>query len=512
MEKKSTDAAYAVEELIEYAVCHLSMREEDRIYARNALLAALRLEEPSQKQPSKASITQMIVPDRIINELVTYAVSAGIISSEESGLFDTYLMGLVTPVPSAVIDTFRKIKEESGSEAACLYLYNLSIKNNYIRYTDVQKNICWMAPTKKADLEITINLSKPEKDNKEIQKLKSMPQSSYPKCLLCKENVGYYGRLNHPARENLRTIPVTLDGAKWHMQFSPYVYYNEHCIVFSDTHSPMVINDSTFRKLADFEEQFPNYFIGSNACLPIVGGSILVHEHFQGGNHAMPMHKAKIYKEYQSPYEGVSLSTLDWYNSVVHMESKNKEQLAKAAAALNAAWVNYSDESVDVIAKTSEQHNAVTPIMRRNGQNYIIDMILRNNRTSKEYPDGIFHAHPQYHNIKKEGIGIIEVMGLFILPARLKREIEGMKEFLTGIKKFTPKVTADEAHPLKAHFGMISDILKKYGNEMSPEDADIVIREYINDVCKKILECTAVFKDTEQGHAAFDRFLGSLKA
>lgn len=508
MGRKSVDAAFLIEELLEYAKLHLSMREEDRPFIRNSLLACLKIDLPSEKQPSTVALEKMITPDRILNDLVSYAIGEGITDEEQRQLFDTYIMGLVTPAPSAVVDKFDRIKVAESPEKACDFLYDLSIKNNYIRFTDIQKNILWKAPTRKAELEITINLSKPEKDNKEVERLKNLPQVGYPKCLLCRENEGYYGRLNHPARQNLRTIPVTLDGKPWHMQFSPYVYYEQHCIVFSDEHSPMVLDHSTYRKLMDFVDAFPNYFIGSNACLPIVGGSILAHEHYQGGKHLMPLHMSKKLTSYASEkYPDVEFSTLDWYNTVVHLESANKESLFEAACSIHDVWWSYTDESVDIVAKTKQQHNAITPIVRFSDGKYVLDMILRNNLTSEEFPEGIFHAHPEHHNIKKESIGLIEAMGLFILPARLQRELAGVTEYITGRKKFTPKVTQDENHPLRHHFGMIRSIIKKYSNELSEDDAQIVIREYINETCEKILQNTAVFKDNDQGIEAFDKFL-----
>lgn len=494
-----------MERLLAYGREKFGLSPEDEMFARNELLGLFQLDRPAERAVDACGLS----PAEVLEPLVAYAVEHGIIAEEESSLFDTLLMGVLLPSPSAVIGKFHADCEQLGIRQALLNFYRMCIDSNYIRMADVSRNIIWEAPTEKGNLVITINLSKPEKDNKEIARLKSLPQAGYPKCMLCFENIGYRGRLNFPARQTLRFVPVTLDGEQWYMQYSPYVYYNEHCIVFSKEHKPMVMNESTFRKLLDFVDRFPCYFIGSNACLPIVGGSILSHEHFQGGGYEMPMHRCGIRKAFKSPSEGVSVGILDWFNSVVEIASEDRAKALACAERIRAAWSDYSDESVDVLAETKDRHNAITPVVRKKGSLYIIDLILRNNRTNEQYPDGIFHAHPEHHNIKKEGIGLIEVMGLFILPGRLQKQCAAMAEYLTGEKAYRKEELADAAHPLYVHREMIAKLVGRWGTELSREQADERIRAYINDTCADILRNTAVFKETTEGQEAFARFLYS---
>lgn len=494
-----------IEELLAYGREKFALSPEDEMFARNELLWLFRLEQPAAQAVEYCDRT----PAEVLEPLVAYAVEHGIIAAEESSLFDTLLMGVLLPAPSAVIGKFHEDCEKVGVRQALLNFYRMCVDSNYIRMADVSRNIIWEAPTQKGDLVITINLSKPEKDNKEIARLKNLPQSGYPKCMLCFENIGYHGRLNFPARQTLRFVPVTLDNEQWYMQYSPYVYYNEHCIVFSGEHKPMVMNESTFRKLLDFVDSFPCYFIGSNACLPIVGGSILSHEHYQGGGYEMPMHRCGIRTAFKSPVEGVSVGILDWFNSVVEISSENRAEALACAELIRAAWDNYSDESVDILANTTERHNAITPIVRKKGSLYIIDLILRNNRTNEQYPDGIFHAHPEHHNIKKEGIGLIEVMGLFILPGRLQKQCAAMAEYLTGEKLYREDELADSEHPLYIHRKMIAKLVARWGTALTREQADEKIRSYINETCTDILCNTAVFKGTSEGQEAFARFLHS---
>lgn len=496
-----------VADLVEYASIHLSLDEADRLYSRNALYNLLNVHTDEDVTVDRAALSALEVPDTLLTPLSDYAVQNGIIEEEYRALFETALMGTVTMKPSEVNRKFEADIKALGVRKALLNFYDQSIKSNYIKMTDVKRNLWWLHECDGAPLEITVNLSKPEKDNKEIARLKAMPATGFPKCMLCKENVNYQGRLNFPARQTLRFVPLTLNGERWYMQYSPYVYYNEHCIVFSEQHAPMTMNRTTFIKFADFVDTFPCYMIGSNACIPIVGGSILTHEHYQGGEHVMPMHHAKpVYHFTHERFPEVDICITDWYNSNIRLITKNREQMIDAAEYIFNFWQEYSDESVGVIARTTEGHNAVTPILRKlEDGTYSLDMLLRNNRTDETYPDGIFHAHPEYHNIKKEGIGLIEAMGLFILPGRLQKESAGIAEYLTG--KRTDKDYLDEANVLYKHRGMIEELIASAGTACTDEQADKLIKAYIGGVCRKILDNTAVFKKDEKGVKAFFTFM-----
>ena len=357
---------------------------------------------------------------------------------------------------------------------------------------------------------ITINLSKPEKDPKAILAAKNAPQTAYPKCMLCKECVGFSGNAARPARQTLRTIPIILNNEVWHFQFSPYVYFENHCIALSDEHRPMHIDADTFERMFDFVELFPDYFIGSNADLPIVGGSILSHDHYQGGSKVLPEMSAPSKKYFtHSSFENVKVSIVDWYNSVIRLEGKDRKEVKELAAHILKCWREYSDKNVDISAKTrNEPHNTVTPIARFNDENhYVIDMILRNNRTDKAHPFGIFHPTEDLHNIKKEGIGIIEALGLFILPGRLASEAHGIRDILTGKTPLDFKALSDESNPLSKHIGMIAQLANDFGTSLTEEEAATRVTDYINDACVRILDCTAVFKHDEKGEQAFDRFM-----
>ena len=494
-----------IENLLAYGREKFALSPEDEMFARNELIALFGLDQPAEHCFDACSLS----PAEVLRPLVAYAIEKGMISAEESTLFDTLLMGVVLPAPSAVIDRFRRDSRNLGVREALKNFYRTCIDSNYIRMADVSRNIVWEAPTEKGNLVITINLSKPEKDNREIARLKNLPQSGYPKCMLCFENIGYRGRLNFPARQTLRFVPVTLDGEQWYLQYSPYVYFNEHCIVFSREHKPMVMDESTFRKLIDFVDTFPCYFIGSNACLPIVGGSILSHEHFQGGGYEMPMHRCGIRKAFLSPVKDVRIGILDWFNSVVEIASEDRFKALECAERVRAAWSGYTDESVGILAETDAPHNAITPIVRKRGATYIIDLILRNNRTDATYPEGIFHAHPEHHNIKKEGIGLIEAMGVFILPGRLQRQCAEMAEILSGGLPYEPESLKDAEHPLCVHRHMLAALAEKLGCGLTRETAEAEIRAYIDRTCADILRDTAVFKETPEGQAAFAAFLRS---
>lgn len=498
---------YHVNNLIEYAKQHLRMREDDLLFCKNAVMNLLDLHKDTDGEcetPDVEGISLAEVPDSYVKPLSDYAVEKGLVDEADRGLFETALLGAVTPIPSQVNDYFKSDMEKLGERQALLNLYDLGIKSNYIKLTDVRRNIYWKYAGKKCDLEITINLSKPEKDNKEIARLKNAPATGYPKCMLCEENVGYKGRLGFPARQTLRFVPIKLNNEEWNMQYSPYMYYDEHCIIFSKKHSPMILERATFVKLLEFTKIFPDYIAGSNACLPIVGGSILTHEHYQGGGHLMPVHFTAPRWHFIHPkFPELRFSVQEWYNSDVRIHGQDLQKVADGAEYIRSVWQDYSDEKVGIIARTSDPHNAITPIARKIGDEYTMDMLLRNNRVSEEYPDGIFHAHPEYHNIKKEGIGLIEAMGLFILPGRLDKECKAISLILQG------KGEEDYNNPesvLYKHKEMIKKLLETH-HGVSASEAEQAIRDYIGEVCENILLNTAVFKDDTDGRDAFLRFM-----
>ncbi len=494
-----------IEQLLTYARAHLGLRGYDVYYARNLLMAELKVTEPYKgelSQEEKERIAAMTVPDEFVESLCRIAREKNLADEGMEPSFAAKIIGFLTPSPEKVIENFNDIREKEGIEKACLYLYNLSIKNNYIQKTAIEKNIKWRADFEDNFIEITINLSKPEKDNKDILRQLKQPATSYPPCALCIENLGFEGNLSKPPRQNIRVVPVKLDGEEWFVQYSPYLYYDEHCIAISMEHRPMKVDRSTFLRLLDFVDIFPHYFIGSNASLPIVGGSILSHEHYQGGGYKMPLHYAADRKFYDSKMEGVSVSTVEWYNSVVRIKSADRQKLYTVACKVYEKWLDYSNEECGIISKTSEQHNALTPIMRKEKGQYVLEIILRNNRTSEEHPDGIFHAHAEYHNIKKEGIGLIEAMGLYILPGRLKKQTEEIKKILCGEREY--------GDDLEVHKHMIERLLSENKAPMREEDARRAITEYINEVCRQILINTAVFKPDEKGKKAFDNFMSGI--
>ncbi len=505
------DGKILTEKLITYAKYHLHLNDRDQIYFRNILLRELKLDQPTEETLDLEFIKDLSVPDIIVNDLEQYAVENGLVQAGLENLFSTYIFGILSPLPSVVNATFREIKENSGIEKACEYFYNLSVKNNYVQKTAIGRNLKWEYPDGDKYLEITINLSKPEKDNKEIAKLLTAPKKAkYPACLLCKENEGFEGTPTHPARENIRTISLELGKEKWFVQYSPYAYYNEHMIAISESHTPMHIGKDTIDKITDFVDYFPNYMIGTNASLPIIGGSILNHEHFQGGGHLMPMHHAPVKVQLKSEkYPNVKVGIVDWYNSVIRLESDNRKEIKSFATDIITSWETYTDESCGIYANTGEvKHNSLSPVCRKDGNVYIIDMILRNNRTNSEYPDGIFHAHPEYHNIKKEGIGLIEAMGLFILPGRLKKQLNMIAEILCKKVDYDEQELFKKDNYLYAHKDMIKSLVEEgYSKDM--EDAQNRITERVNKICKNILFNTAVFKQDKNGQDGFLRFLNA---
>lgn len=492
----------AIEQLLDYATKNLSLDKYDIHYTRNALLDNFKLgaTAPQGELPAYDDIQD------VVDFMIDYAIAKGLTTEDERLLYETRIFGIVTPAPSSIILKYDITEAMQGVESATDYLYDLSCANNYLRLKDINKNIMWDYKGSRGDLVVTINLSKPEKDPKQIAAaLKA--KTGYPACMLCPSNVGYAGNAAHPARQTLRTIPVTLNGEQWWIQFSPYQYYSKHLIAFCDEHRPMKVNHDCIARLVDFVDQFPHFFMGSNAALPIVGGSILTHDHYQGGGKSLPMFKAPVRKAFKSPIKGASIEIVDWYNSVVRVSSKKKLVAIETANYVLEQWFEYSDESVNILCKTDAQHNAVTPIARYEDDKYIIDMILRNNRTDEAHPYGIYHPTEDLHNIKKEGIGIIEVMGTFILPGRLDKELKAIQEYLTGKVAFNYEEVANENHPLTKHKDMIKTLIEKNGTANSEENAKKAVTDYINNACEQILECTAVFKNNEQGRNAFDKFM-----
>ena len=492
----------AIGALVDYAVTHGLAEDADRHYLVNALLEKLGLDDydPVGDVPFEGL-------DDILDTLVDYAAEQGLLKSESitgRDLFDTALMGAVTPRPSDVIETFRSLYGESP-EKATDWFYQFSQDTNYIRATRVAKDIRWSVPSEFGDIDISINLSKPEKDPRDIAAAKTAKQSAYPKCQLCLENEGYAGRMNHPARQNHRIIPVTINESHWGFQYSPYVYYNEHCIVLNGEHVPMKIDRAAFRKLFDFVGQFPHYFLGSNADLPIVGGSILSHDHFQGGRYEFAMAKAPYESTFTVPgYEDVEAGIVHWPLSVIRLRGEDDEKIIDLADHILKAWRGYTDEAAFIFAETDgEPHNTITPIARKRDGKFELDLALRNNITTEECPLGVYHPHAEYHHIKKENIGLIEVMGLAILPARLKTEMALLAECLTGDKKL-------EDYPeLEQHAAWAKEIAARR-TDLNKDTVDDILKEEIGHVFVHVLEDAGVYKCTEEGRAAFERFIATL--
>jgi UDPglucose--hexose-1-phosphate uridylyltransferase len=492
-----------IEDLLLYATTKMSLCLEDKVYARNQLLELFEVEPSDREGEEKDFQTEILDP------LVKYAIIEGITSEGSEIRFETKVMGLVTPSNGLVVKNFEELKNISGIEEATQYLYNISLSSNYIRLCDIKKNICWHTEGNNGKVGITINLSKPEKDAKQVLAERNFKGNKYPKCLLCLDNLGFCGTATHPARQTLRAVPINLNGESWHIQYSPYVYYDEHCIAFCDIHQPMKISSTTFLRLLDFVDIFPNYFLGSNADLPIVGGSILAHDHYQGGKKVLPMFSRPFRKIFIAE-DDISLGIKDWYNSVVTIKGTNKKKVLALANKVFDKWVNYTDEDENIVAYTNEErHNTITPIASKENDIYVLDLILRNNRTDETHPYGIFHPTEDMHNIKKEGIGLIEAMGLFILPGRLKMEIMEMIKILEkGNVDFSQ---VNENPRINKHMGMIAQIIATNNNEtMTMKEARNKILNNIEKTCLRILECTAVFKNTEEGQEAFKKFIGLI--
>ena len=506
------DGKLLTERLLAYARAHLHMQECDVDYMRNVLLSRLKTDSPYDGEADVSGIAEMDVPDALFAELKEYAFAAGLADEESAERFCADIFGILTPLPSVINADFERIRKSEGAQAACDDLYALCVKNGYIQKMAISRNLKWDYRDGSNTLEITVNLSKPEKNNKDIAKLLTAPQTrKYPMCALCKENEGFEGTATHPPRQNIRTVKMSLGGEKWFMQYSPYAYYDEHCIAISENHTPMHSDGTTVAKLLDFVDLLPNYFIGSNAALPIVGGSILNHEHFQGGLHRMPMHRAGLRTQLKSrEYPQLKAGILDWYNSGIRIEGKDRAAVAALAAKIIEEWKTFSCPECDILAETDgTPHNAVSPICQKEGDKYIFSLLLRNNRTDDRYPDGIFHVHPEYMNIKSEGIGLIEAMGLFILPGRLKRQLDAVEDILCGKAVYDRAALEDPANDLHIHRFMIEKLMAE-GMSAGKEEAHLRMQQYVGKVCAGILGNTAVFKNDENGRKGFKKFTDKL--
>ena len=490
----------AIADLLGYALRVGLIEDCDRTWAANRLLEALKLDSWEEL----AAVQDRPLED-ILKDLLDWTVENGRIEEGTTSrdLFDTELMGRLTPRPSQVIREFQARYEESPETATDWY-YQFSQDTDYIRRYRIAKDVKWVAPTPYGDLDITINLSKPEKDPRAIAAAQTAPQGGYPKCQLCRENEGYAGRMNHPSRQNHRIIPITIDGKDWFFQYSPYVYYNEHCIVFNGAHVPMKIDRSAFRKLLDFVKQFPHYFVGSNADLPIVGGSILSHDHFQGGRYTFAMEKAPVEKEVSFPgFEDVECGIVKWPMSVIRLRSADDDRLVDLAEKILTTWRGYTDEAAFIFAETGgEPHNTITPIARMRDGKFELDLVLRNNLTTEEYPLGVYHPHQELHHIKKENIGLIEVMGLAVLPSRLKGELADLADALVEGRD----IRSDEA--LEKHADWAEELQTRY--TFNRENAMGILQKEVGVVFAKVLEHAGVYKCTDEGRAAFLRFIHSV--
>lgn len=492
--------------LIDYSVKNGLIRSIDEIVIRNRFMDIFSLSDwtPSQDDGNKA---QYLSVDKILDRLVDYACENGIIedTAVNRDLFDTKIMGVVTPMPHEVYDKFQHIYNFVSPKAASEDYYSYNQKVNYVRAGRIAKDLKWKYKSEYGDLDITINRSKPEKDPRDIKNAALNKSVSYPKCQLCPENAGFSGTLSHPARQNLRPIPIKIHGESWQFQYSPYGYYNEHCIVFNEQHTPMKIDDAVFEKLFDFLEFLPHYFVGSNADLPIVGGSILSHEHFQGGNYTFPMEVARIEKRFSlSSFTSVEAGIVKWPMSVIRLRGFNRCELVKACGYVLKKWREYSDESAGIYAYTEDTpHNTITPIARLKGDLYECDLVLRNNITTEDRPLGVYHPNPSLHHIKKENIGLIEVMGLAVLPSRLAVELKAVENVLLEGKSLNDD-------PLTAsHSEWAEEILKNHP-DFSRENAEEIIHYEVGKVFEQVLSDAGVFKRTEEGHEAFMRFVAQL--
>lgn len=510
------NAAYEIERLLKFGQKWGLLQNWDMVPVRNQLMELLKVSEPYEGSMSEEAAE---TPVEILDNILDHAVREGLLTDNTvtyRDLLDTRIMGLLTPRQSEVVrDFYNTAKVQSIIKATDDY-YRLAIKTNYIRMDRIEKNLYWKTPTEYGEIEITVNLSKPEKDPKAIAAARNMKQSNYPKCLLCVENAGYPGRLDHPARQNHRIIPLMLNEEQWFLQYSPYVYYNEHCIVLYEKHVPMKMSKMTFKRLLDFVELLPHYFIGSNADLPIVGGSILSHDHFQGGRHCFPMELAKIEERFSNKsFPGIKAGIVKWPMSVIRVTGKDKGEMVRAADFILEQWKGYSDPESHILAFSMENevkipHNTVTPIARINSYGeFEMDLVLRNNRTTVEYPDGIFHPHRELHHIKKENIGLIEVMGLAVLPGRLEEEMQAVQPFLTGVRTFDEnELSGDEM--LEKHLSWIRKMIGKYGTGNTGTAAYDIMCCEIGTIFTRVLEDAGIYKRDSACRKSFIMFLNHM--
>lgn len=494
-----------LEQLIQYGVNKELISPLDMDYTRNRLLEVLGLDDAEPRTVSgDTDLEDILMP------MLDWAVETGLIpdgTDTYRDLLDAKIMGCLVAPPSVIYAKFEEKRKHCGPKAATSWFYEMQQHAHYIHTGRIAKNVQWFTPTEDGELEITINLSKPEKDPKAIAEAKKLSQKQYPLCLLCKENVGFGGRINHPARQNHRIIPVTLTNESWFMQFSPYVYYNEHCIVFKGEHEPMQISKKTFERLLSFISIYPHYFIGSNADLPIVGGSILSHDHFQGGAHEFPMAKAKMEEVFSlEKFPRVKAGIVKWPMSVIRLQSSDQQTLAEAADFILHEWKMYSDPEAGLFSHTGETpHNTITPIARRHVDEYELDLVLRNNRTDKQHPDGIFHPHKEVHHIKKENIGLIEVMGLAVLPGRLAEELSQLKAALLSKH---PLEEIKACPSIMKHESWAARLIEE--NTFTKDNVEAILQKEIGLIFSRILAQAGVFKRTEQGKTAFKRFIQTL--
>ncbi|TDP92776.1 UTP-hexose-1-phosphate uridylyltransferase [Halanaerobium saccharolyticum] len=504
-----------IEKLLVYGEVNDLLGDWDRVAARNQIRDILGIKESPEPALTEDDFEVPAEPQVLLDPLLDFAVEKGLIEDRvtERDLLDTRIMGAMTPRQSEIGRRFYETAEREGIRRATNEYYHFAKASNYIRQARIARDLNWKAESEYGQIEITINLSKPEKDPDEIAKAKEEPQSNYPKCYLCLENVGYPGTFSHPARQNHRVVPLKLQNEDWFLQYSPYVYYNEHCIVFHKEHIPMQIDKNTFAVLLDFIDQLPHYFIGSNADLPLVGGSILNHDHYQGGRHIFPMEEAEAEEFYQHPtFPEVEISRVKWPMSVIRLKAEVREDIINLAAKILENWRQYSDPDLDILAFSQvdgkqKAHNTITPIARKKDGVYELDLVLRNNRKSEEYPAGIFHPHADLHHIKKENIGLIEVMGRAILPGRLKTELNWISSYLSGDLELE-ELEAKEG--LEKHLDWIAELKEEYGINLSEEEAEQVVEVEVANKFSRVLEDAGVYKNNSIGYKGFERFLASV--
>ena len=497
----------ALRTMLSFAREHGLIEAEDMPYTLNRLMDVMRMDAPGEGEalsPLPATLTVCL--DALCDE----AAKRGLIqdTAGERELFANRLCGAVTPHPYEIRQRFRALYDAQGPRAATDWFYEMCRACDYIRVDHIAKNVRYFADSPCGELEITINLSKPEKDPRDIAAQRNAPKVGYPLCMLCVENPGYAGRNGFPGRHNHRMVPLTLGGEKWYLQYSPYAYYDEHCIVLNETHRPMAITRQTFECLFDFVSQFPHYMLGSNADLPIVGGSILNHDHFQGGQYTFPMDHAAPVVNYAGPDARVRASLLNWPMTCVNLSGTDRGAIVDEAVRILDAWRGYSDEAHDIIARTDAPHNTITPILRSRGGVWSLNLVLRNNRTTPEHPLGLFHPHADKHHIKKENIGLIEVMGLFILPGRLLKELDALRAYLTGERDINDAPAEDS--PLYKHYDWIASLCREHGTKLTADDARAVIRQAVAIKCAGVLADAGVYKQTEFGIRGVNRFMETV--